>query len=788
MEIHNALQNGLKYLTNFNQFVAWIGIPQANGKVKKLLINPHTGRNASSTNESTWGSYADVVAFCEQNTEYNIGFVFSETDDLFFFDIDDAREPDGSWNDWAKYLISMFPGAFVEESQSRKGLHIIGRGTKPEGYRCKHDGNWDVYVSKRFAALTGFSAVGDAGAYDHTASLQTITIEQLEPETQHAVNWSDCPVDGYTFNGTDDELLAVLLKSRSMKAAFNGAASFKDIWTRNEAALLQHFPSDQGDGMDESRVDSALCSHLAWATGKNPQRIENIVSNWEYVREKWLKRGKYREDTILKACAIASDQVYSMVDKRVTEFAQALPKANTESVNNGLPVWTNGVMPGGEYGKDHTPNAIEYLRTFYDNGNYLKRVDQDFYRYDGKVWNVVADETIEAEINTAMLHVSPQASWVDGTLKQVKRICTTTLQLGEWKGRDTRNTIVYQNGIIDLKENEFLPHTPQYMTTNIMPYEYDNTATCPNWDNFVSQVFEGDQERVMLLQEWLGYLLVNDYSFHKAMLLIGKSRSGKGTIGRIIRLLVGDQNYSAVGLEDLADDSNLDALRTKTVGFDGDAHSVSNTTRGVVLTRFKKITGADTVQFRRKYKSSMSEALPTRFTIAANNLLNFNDDSGALTGRLLILPFNISWEGREDLTLDDKLSDEIQGIANWAIQGLFRLRQNMRFTKPAISDEEVQSLQETYSPLRMFADTCLVFGNEHSITGRQLFAAYQMWCKSEGRSSGTQSALTQHMKNTFRGEIKHTVVTDELQKQARGFRGVGIAIMGNVVPFQPKAS
>jgi len=772
--------------TNLKQYVAWRGIPLDNGKTKKLLINPHTGRAASSVDPTTWGSYDDVTTFIASHADHHLGFVFTADDPYFFIDIDDCIDAAGNWNTISKQIYSRFPDAYVEYSQSGRGLHIIGIGKRPVGYKNKSDYGYDIYTEKRFVALCPDTVIsGDHNKYDHTAQLTAVTTEHFESRDANAVDWTDYAVDGYNFSGSDEDLVNLALNAKSLRVRFGDAVSFKSLWTHDDDELTKHFPNDQDAGIpDESRVESALATHLAFWTGKNAARIERIITDlWPHCRDKWLNRPAYRESTItgaLKTCR----ETYQTTPESVREFVKTVPTA-TAGIT---PQWCHGVEPGGDYGKDHTPNAVSFLRDWYGDGAYLICNENDLYRYDGKIWNVVTEETLRGEITRAMLAASPQSSWIDGTLKIVKQLCTRNdLNVGDWPGHNTESLIVYQNGILDLDEMKFYGHEPAYLCVNIMPYEYRNTVTCPQWSSFLNEVFEGDQQRINLLQEYMGYCLVRSYSFHKALMMIGLRRSGKGTIGRIIRKLVGAHNYSAAGLEDLANDATLDALRTKTVAFDGDAHDVSPGSRGQVLTRFKKITGNDAIQFGRKYKSSMDTTLPTRFIIAANNMLNFSDDSGAMTGRLCILPFNLSWQGREDLSLGDRLETEIQGIANWAIEGLVRLRSNGRFTEPDISMEEIEQLTESYSPLLAFAKECLQFGATEQVGSQTLFQAYSLWCRQNGRKPGHVGSLSNHMKNTFRGQIQHGKITLGDGTRVSGFKGVGVVSMAsspsNVVPM-----
>ena len=82
----------------------------------------------------------------------------------------------------------------------------------------------------------------------------------------------------------------------------------------------------------------------------------------------------------------------------------------------------------------------------------------------------------------------------------------------------------------------------------------------------------------------------------------------------------------------------------------------------------------------------MTTTLPTRLILLTNELPRLTDMSGALAGRMLLLPLTQNWYGREDLTLLDRLCCELPGILLWAIRGWQRLRDQGRFTQPPAAD------------------------------------------------------------------------------------------------------
>src|SRR5205823_2113312 len=116
-----------------------------------------------------------------------------------------------------------------------------------------------------------------------------------------------------------------------------------------------------------------------------------------------------------------------------------------------------------------------------------------------------------------------------------------------------RNVVAFQNGLIDIEkavggQAVVLPHSPKWVSLQCLPHDFDPTARCPRWLAFLDQTFEGDYERVALLQEWFGYCLTPDNSFQKMMCLKGVSRSGKGTIVSVLEACLGSDNVTGYSL------------------------------------------------------------------------------------------------------------------------------------------------------------------------------------------------------------------------------------------------
>jgi hypothetical protein len=304
------LPPALAGLAAFRQFLCYVLVwNEGKGKFDKLPVSPLTGYTVSAHDPAHW---VDAQTACNTATawgpQYGVAFSLQKGNGLFFVDLDSHYGPDG-WSPLAQQIVGMFPGAAVELSQSRKGLHILGRGQAPD-HGCKNVPlGLEFYTEGRFVALTGLQAVGDVNT-DHTQALHTLTAHLFPPgagkhdgryelTTQPVPEWRG-PVD-------DEELLRRAMQSRSAGAAFGVRASFADLWEANADVLRAAYPSPD-KLYDGSSADAALIAHLAFWTGKHGERIERLMRQSALKRDKWDRSGDdYLKRSICEVIARGGD-------------------------------------------------------------------------------------------------------------------------------------------------------------------------------------------------------------------------------------------------------------------------------------------------------------------------------------------------------------------------------------------------------------------------------------------------------------------------------------------------
>ena len=292
-----------------------------------------------------------------------------------------------------------------------------------------------------------------------------------------------------------------------------------------------------------------------------------------------------------------------------------------------------------------------------------------------------------------------------------------------------------QNGLLHLPTLALQPATPTFFTRNALDFAFDIDAPPPyQFLEFLKDLWPDDPEAIDTLQEIAGYLLTPDTSQQKIFLIVGPKRSGKGTIGRVLRHLLGRANVCGPTLAGLSSNFGLEPLIDKHLATISDARLGYRVDQAIIVERLLSISGEDALTIDRKYRPAWTGALKTRFLILTNELPRLADASGVLASRFIILTLTKSFYGKEDRGLTNRLVTELPGILIWAIEGYHRLSARGYFVQPNSSAEALQSLEDLGSPVGAFVRDRCVVEPQQTVDCDVLFHQWKIWCERNGRA------------------------------------------------------
>lgn len=289
------------------------------------------------------------------------------------------------------------------------------------------------------------------------------------------------------------------------------------------------------------------------------------------------------------------------------------------------------------------------------------------------------------------------------------------------------------NGILDLDTGQLNPPSPDNLTLTKSPTAYDPEAECPNFLEFLDEALDTSAQKDAI-GEMVGYILESDYHVHKAFMLLGPKRAGKGTFIRTIEATIGHDDCSHVSLQDLSDHRFARArLFGKKLNTSGDLPAIPIKDPGI----FKNLTGEDTIDAENKFEQIFSFKNRAKLLFSANALPKLRYEDDAFYNRWIIIPFNNSMFGKEDPGLTARLTtpEERSGILNFGLEGLKRLRTNgWHFSYG--EKESGELYRRASNPVIAFLeDKCEP--SEGYVVKADLLKAYNEYAKAQGLPPAT---------------------------------------------------
>lgn len=421
----------------------------------------------------------------------------------------------------------------------------------------------------------------------------------------------------------------------------------------------------------------------------------------------------------------------------------------------------------------------------------------EFRRWDGSAWRPVAPADLRAHLYAwleegSYRHQTKDEQWeylpFSPTRHKLSDVVDALhgaanlpadVEVPAWIGGDgpapAGEFVACANGLVHVPTRKLLPATPDLYVHHALPFSYDPGAPPPaRWLAFLDDLWGGDLQAIEVVQEWCGYTVSGETDQHKALLMVGPKRAGKGTLATVLGGLVGTHNVAGPTLSSLGANFGLAQLLGKPLAVVADARLRS--ADDITTERLLAITGEDVVTVDRKYREPWTGRLPTRFMLMSNELPRLSDASGALASRFIVLTLQTSFYGREDHGLKAALLAELPGILLWALDGLDRLHARGHFIPPASSDQAVRDLEELGSPITAFVRERCEVGGGHQVPMEGLYDEWREWCQVQGRQAGSVQSFARDLRALVPGvsTIRHRMGG----VQIRHYQGIRLILLG----------
>jgi primase-polymerase (primpol)-like protein len=248
----------------------------------KIPIDARTGRRASSTNPATWTTFDRAVRVYLRDGYDGIAFFLRSGGGIVGIDLDKCRNrTSGAIEAWAQSIVDRMQ-TYTEVSPSGRGLRLFVFGELPP--RDRREGRFECYECARFLTLTGHRLDGAPSTIEHRQSELTALHTEIFAARVARRNAAPLPLTGEPLHHNLSDL-AIIEKA-------SGA--------RNGAKFRRLYGGDISGHNSHSEADLALCSMLAFYTGPDSARIDELFRGSGLFRAKW-GRPDYRDRTVALA-------------------------------------------------------------------------------------------------------------------------------------------------------------------------------------------------------------------------------------------------------------------------------------------------------------------------------------------------------------------------------------------------------------------------------------------------------------------------------------------------------
>ena len=797
----------LKIPHEIKQTRRWIcyKIENRDGKQTKVPYCAINGGYAKSNDPSTWTIFGVAVSGCVKFNFDGIGFMLGEDKNTgikyFGIDLDNHEDENGvqpmskdDFFDFSSDFINTLQ-SYTEYSHSGEGIHIICKGTLPEGARRKAGVGVEMYDKGRFFTMSG-NVILDLPIMDRTEEikplwekyLNTTTEEETVPEGFKGIvfgeNRAARTLEINPTSMSDNDLIEKIQNSRFGR-------DFMDLYNGDMSKYRN----------DHSSADMALCQILAFWTGCDRIQMDRIFRSSALMRPKWdQKRGSDTYGNITIDNAIAGQRDIYTPKKEKIAIVENITKpveSPTEIVEyddkNDPIIKVKTIFK--TYPLTDTGNA----ERFYDQFGEYFRFNQDnnyFMFWNGKTWtkdikgnvrkyaNKLID-ILETEIrNTeAKLKEVAQSNSEnrDNDIKALKDIIDAqqknAKKVANKAGKDAMLSELHNlhdlpvvnsefdtqpfllntdSGVVDLRTGEIKPFDRALKLSKNTNCKVDFSE--PTiwlkflYDNLERGNPEETEELVDTLQMALGESLTGRTNKDHLFIMYGTGSNGKSTFIKVVNDVFGDYGTSMnsdllLQNQNSSSQSNEFSLAAL---LGARMVSTSETAEGKKLDEvmIKQMLSGEKMTAQFKYGQSFS-FLPTFSPwMSTNNRPIIRATDFGTWRRIYYIPFlNTFTEDKKDVDMPNKLAKENAKILGWMIKGAVKLHQqyNDKLPKP-------KCLEEALSDYKKELDVVVAFLNDRTINfpgmtveAPRLYQAYKDWARQNGEYCYSESRFKNEM-------------------------------------------
>lgn len=325
-----------------------------------------------------------------------------------------------------------------------------------------------------------------------------------------------------------------------------------------------------------------------------------------------------------------------------------------------------------------------------------------------------------------------------------------TIQLANFDSK--AHYIGVQNGIVDLRNGDFITNQPEYLMMKSMSVSFNAKAQCPKFKQFIREIMLGDEDMIAFIQRLVGQMVLGITNKDKFVILLGVGLNGKSAFIDLLIELMAD--YAEQTEAEVFTDkrNNKDYFKAELVAKRLVAMNESNRGDKLDSSMVKSCVRSGKVVARSPHRQPFSYQ-PMFTPVLSTNFLPYISQDPAVWERLLIIPFDyVVPDDKREPKLKEKLfKEEGEGILNWMIEGAQQfLAQGLNIPQSLVNKQQEYRLKSDRIA-QFLSDSCVESVSiKDSLTLKASFNqvrdGYFIWCKMNNYQALGSEALQDELK------------------------------------------
>lgn len=473
-----------------------------------------------------------------------------------------------------------------------------------------------------------------------------------------------------------------------------------------------------------------------------------------------LQKEGYNYDEVVEICSIINDFIfYEPLEEK--EFKNATRK---QDINN------NNSYSNNKHSKKVTRDMFfienkngrlifqhnllgEYLASLY----HPTIIDNVLYIYDKKEGIYTKGKNT---VNKTIYELIP-----DLKINQKREVLEVLKTLADIKQINHRYRAV-NNGLLDTKEMRLIDFTPDIVTVNKIPTNYNENVDLTKVTNILNSFVKNDSYHFNLLCQMFGSVFIENKNIYGKMFIIrGNQNNGKSMLLQYGTNVFGAENIANVDLANLGDRFTTITLRNKLFNLGDDIKSSYIEETSILK---NAVTGGSVfVESKGEQGETMVFNIVMVFT--ANTLPKIKDTTGAVARRLVLIELNNDFSPgspARDPDIINKINDveAKEGLLYLAFQGYKDILKNGGIKMSKELEEMLQEYDLENNPIKAFNKE---MEDEHGKnwyigeTVNKVYSHYENWAFNNGH-------IKIHSQPTFTKEFKAINGVETVQKKING--------------------